>query len=120
MEYPWQTIIGKVPAKSNGYRIIQHDGHSALRKSDAVEKYEDTFYLQVGSYRGLDIQGFFELHLRAYYPTKSSDLDNALKVILDCLQKTRTIKNDNNCVKIVAEKFVDKTNPRIEFKIITI
>ena len=28
--------------------------------------------------------------------------------------------NDNLCVKIIAEKFVDKENPRIEFKIVTI
>ena len=38
-----------------------------------------------------------------FYPTQKSDLDNSLKVILDCLQKTKTIVNDNKCVKIVAE-----------------
>lgn len=32
----------------------------------------------------------------------------------------KAIKNDNLCVKIVAEKFIDKENPRVEFKIITI
>lgn len=32
----------------------------------------------------------------------------------------KTISNDNRCVKIVAEKFIDKDNPRIEFKIVTI
>ena len=31
-----------------------------------------------------------------------------------------SIKNDNLCVKIVAEKFIDKDNPRVEFKIVTI
>jgi len=30
------------------------------------------------------------------------------------------IKNDRNCVKIVAEKFIDKFNPRIEFELIEI
>jgi Holliday junction resolvase RusA-like endonuclease len=49
-----------------------------------------------------------------------SDIDNSLKVQLDCLQKCKAIKNDNLCVKIVAEKFVDKENPRVEFKIVTI
>ena len=29
-------------------------------------------------------------------------------------------KNDNLCVKVVAEKFIDKANPRVEFKIMTI
>jgi Holliday junction resolvase RusA-like endonuclease len=50
----------------------------------------------------------------------SPDLDNALKCLLDCLQYAKAIKNDNKCVRIVAEKFIDKLNPRVEFKIITI
>ena len=50
----------------------------------------------------------------------SSDLDNHAKVVLDCLQKVGAIKNDNKCVKIVAEKFLDKVNPRIEFKLISV
>ncbi len=32
-------------------------------------------------------------------------------------KKTKTIKNDNKCVKIIARKFVDKENPRAEFLI---
>ena len=35
-------------------------------------------------------------------------------------EKTKTIKNDNLCVKVVAEKFIDKENPRVEFRIVTI
>lgn len=37
-----------------------------------------------------------------------------------CLQHCKAIKNDNNCVKIVAQKFVDRDNPRIEFKLIEV
>ena len=32
----------------------------------------------------------------------------------------KVFSNDNNCCKIVARKFIDKENPRIEFKIVTI
>jgi Holliday junction resolvase RusA-like endonuclease len=39
------------------------------------------------------------------------------KVFLDCLQKVEAIDNDRYCMKIVARKFVDKENPRLEFKI---
>lgn len=120
MEYDWQTIIGHVPSKSNNYLIVYKGGHPSIGKSDAVLKYEEGFYLQVGKYRNLMIKSFFEIHVRAYFETKSPDLDNCLKTILDCLQQTGTIRNDNQCVKIVAEKFVDKANPRIEFKITTI
>lgn len=49
-----------------------------------------------------------------------SDIDNSLKIQLDALQHAKAIKNDNLCVKVVAEKFIDKVNPRVEFKIITI
>jgi len=32
-------------------------------------------------------------------------------------QMAKTIKNDNKCVKIVAQKAIDKDDPRIEFEI---
>jgi Holliday junction resolvase RusA-like endonuclease len=49
-----------------------------------------------------------------YYESNRPDLDNGLKVILDCLQYAGVIKNDRNCIEIVARKLVDKTNPRAE------
>ena len=120
MEYHWQTIPGQPPSKSNTYKIITINGHGSLGKTTGLKTYESGFYLCVGSYRNLNISGFFELHIRVYFSSMSNDLDNALKVVLDCLQYTKTIKNDNRCVKIIAEKFVDKYSPRIEFKIVTI
>ena len=33
------------------------------------------------------------------------------------LQRVKAIRNDNKCVKIVAEKFLDKEKPRIEFEL---
>ena len=110
------TITGKCPAKSNSYRIIKRGGHSSLAKSKVLKNYENSFYLQLPpSQRGRNIQGFFEFYIDVYYPTKANDLDNCLKIVLDCLQKARVIKNDNNCLKIVANKVIDKINPRIEF-----
>jgi hypothetical protein len=52
-----------------------------------------------------------------YYLNQRSDLDNSAKVVLDCLQKVKAIKNDNKCVKLVLRKFLDKEKPRIEFVI---
>lgn len=62
--------------------------------------------------RDANIDSLFEFEIDVFYPSKRSDLDNALKCVLDCLQKARVIKNDNNCCKIVARKFIDKENPR--------
>lgn len=118
-DYDWQTIRGNVPSKSNCYKIISLSGHGSLAKTKALKEYENTFFMQCGKYRDLNIEEYFEFHCKVYYPSMRSDLDNSLKIQLDCLQKTKSIKNDNLCVKIVAEKFIDKVNPRVEFKIIT-
>jgi Holliday junction resolvase RusA-like endonuclease len=116
-----QVIYGKVPSKSNCYKIITVQGHGSLAKTGVLKKYENDFYIQCGQYRNKMIPSYFELHVDVYYPNQKSDLDNCLKVILDCLQsKVRAIKNDNKCVKIVARKFLDLKDPRIEFEIITI
>ncbi len=65
-----------------------------------------------------NIKGLFELYLDVYNSSQRNRiLDNSFKGVLDCLQACKAIENDRNCVKIVAQKFVDKVNPRIEFTI---
>ena len=113
----WITIPGSVPSKSNTYRIITIAGHASLGKTKALKEYERTFYLSMGTYRNARVEGLFRLDLRVYFPSLSHDLDNALKVILDCLQTGGAIKNDNRCASIHAEKFIDKANPRVELRI---
>lgn len=110
-------IYGNVPSKSNCYRITHVKGHASLAKTTALRRYENQFFIQApAEIRNLAYNGFFEIHIDVYYPSQRSDLDNSLKIILDSLQKkTKTIKNDNKCVKIVAQKFVDKKEPRVEF-----
>jgi Holliday junction resolvase RusA-like endonuclease len=115
-----QTIAGVVPSKSNSYRVITLHGHGSLCKTEALRKYESSFYIQCAKYRNKLIAGYFELHMAVYYPNRRSDLDGSLKVVLDCLQKSKAIKNDNRCCKIVVEKYLDKANPRIEFKLIEV
>ena len=110
-----QVIIGSVPSKANSYKIITIAGHGSLAKTPAMKKYEQSFYMQCGKYRGMMLEGYFRLDLDVYFPTMSHDLDNSLKVILDCLQSCKAIKNDNRCVAINARKCIDKNNPRIEF-----
>lgn len=120
MTHPTQTIIGNVPSKSNCYKVITIAGHSSLGKTPALKDYEQKFYLQCGHYRNLNIAEHFEFHCKVFYPSMRSDIDNSLKVLLDCLQHAKAIRNDNLCVKVVAEKFIDKERPRVEFHIETI
>tara|TARA_R110000868_G_scaffold402189_3_gene678323 strand:+ start:260 stop:604 length:345 start_codon:yes stop_codon:yes gene_type:complete len=112
-----EIIYGNTPSKSNCYKI----GYKSLYKTKSLTDYENSFFMQLsGKLRDIMIESYFELIVDVYYPSGRADLDNSLKIILDCLQKTRTIKNDNRCVKIVARRFIDKKEPRIEFKINTI
>lgn len=115
-----QVIFGNVPSKSNCYKIVTIAGHSSLCKSDPLKKYENNFYIQCNIYRGKMISGYFEIEIDVFYPSQRSDLDNCLKIVLDCLQKVKAIENDNKCVKITARKFLDKVNPRIEFCLIPV
>lgn len=115
-----QVILGSVPSKSNLYKIIYKGGHPSLGKSPAMEAYEKKFYLTCGAYRNKNIKGFFELYVDVYFQSNQPDLDNSLKGLLDCLQYCKAITNDRNCVKIVANKFIDKNNPRLEFTIVEV
>ena len=114
-----EVIYGNPPSKSNSYRIITINGRGSLTKTKALKEYEEKFMLQCRS-RNKNIQSLFEFHINVFYPSKRSDLDGVLKVVLDCLQKVNAIKNDNNCIKIVAQKFIDKINPRVEYEIIEV
>lgn len=113
-----QVIYGKCPSKSNGYKIIKLGNYASLAKTKALTDYEKSFHLQCNKYRNANIDGLFEFHLDMYHDSNRSDLDGIFKIVLDSLQKVKAIKNDNNCIRIVANKFVDKIKPRIEFKII--
>ncbi|WP_234734519.1 RusA family crossover junction endodeoxyribonuclease [Tellurirhabdus bombi] len=110
-----QVIFGSVPSKSNAYKIIYQKGSPTLAKTPALTKYENDFFIQCNFYRNANIEGYFEMTIDVFYPNQRSDLDNALKIILDCLQRVKAIKNDNKCTRILINKYLDKASPRVEF-----
>lgn len=110
------AILGKLPSKSNSYKIITIAGHASLAKTKALKEYEKAFYLQCPC-RGADIGGWFKMEVRVFHENNRPDLDNGLKILLDCLQSCKVIRNDRQCTEIHAYKFVDKGNPRIEVTI---
>jgi len=99
-------ILGNTPSKSNCYKIITLGKHASLAKTPLLKKYEESFFWQIGDLRGKMIDVPFEFHVNVFYPSKRSDLDNGMKILLDCLQKAKVIKNDNNCSLIYAQKFI--------------
>lgn len=116
MTYPQVTIAGQCPSKSNCYKVITLRGRGHLGKTPALEAYEESFFMQ-NPLRGKNISKRFKFIVDVYYSSDRPDLDNALKILLDCLQKTQTIKNDRLCAEIHARKLIDKTNPRVTFVI---
>lgn len=116
MIYARQTIYGQPPSKSNSYKIIKLGKILKLGKTDATKRYEQNFFMQC-SLRKKGICKRFKITLDVYFASDRPDLDNAQKVVLDCLQTCGAIKNDRLCAEIHARKLIDKKNPRIEFEI---
>ena len=116
MIYARQTIYGQPPSKSNSYRIVKIAGHSKLAKTNAMEGYEESFFMQCSLRRKM-ISTRFKLTIDVFFRSDQPDLDNSLKIVLDCLQSCNAIKNDRLCAEIHARKLIDKKNPRIEFEI---
>ncbi|MDE6437228.1 MAG: RusA family crossover junction endodeoxyribonuclease [Muribaculaceae bacterium] len=114
--YPQVTIHGACPSKSNCYKVVQLGGHGSLAKKDALAAYEQSFFMQ-NPLRRARIARRFKLTVDVYYKSDLPDLDNALKILLDCLQMCETIVNDRLCAEIHARKFIDKVNPRVVFTI---
>ena len=119
-----QTIFGQIPSKSNSYRIVtfrskdpNKPSYAHLAKTKDLVKYERDFKLQCMKYRNANIEGEFMLFVDVYFRRAASDLDGCFKCLLDSLQDIGAIKNDNKCIRIVANKYIDAINPRIEFTI---
>lgn len=113
-----ETILGQVVSKANNYQVAGSSSKPRhIVKSSQMRLYERRFREQCTIYKGRDIDRHFTLFVAVYESSVRYDLDNAVKTILDCLQQVRAIRNDNLCMKIVAEKHLDRLNPRIVFAI---
>lgn len=104
----------------NKYDDGSKRSHASLAKTKELKDYERSFADQCGFYAGKNIQGEFKLEMVVFYPSRRADLDNSLKIVLDCLQANKAIENDRYCDEINVKRKVDKDNPRIEFKLIPI
>lgn len=113
-----EIIYGQVVSKANNYEVgnNKHGGRYII-KSEAIRAYERSFIEQCQIYKDRLINCHFTLYVAVYESSVRYDIDNALKTILDCLQMVKAITDDNLCRKIVAEKHIDKNNPRIVFTI---
>lgn len=118
------VIKGNVPSKSNGYRTAVYSSPKTgkpiarLIKSQELKAYEESFGYQFNPQRrGRFFPGDFSMVLHVYYKDRRRDLDGSLKIILDCLQEYKLIKNDRHMQELFIKRHIDAKNPRIEFEL---
>jgi len=113
-----ETIFGQVVSKANNYQVGDNKhGDRYIIKSEEVRRYERSFFEQCKIYRDRGIDRAFTFYMIVYESSNRYDLDNAPKIVLDCLQTVGAITNDNLCVGLHLEKHIDRANPRIIFAI---
>ena len=113
----WETIYGQVVGKANNYMVANSGGSRHIVKNDRVRSYERSFIQQCRIYKDRHINSRFTLYINVWQSSQRYDLDNSVKSILDCLQYAGAITNDSLCVSLIANKYIDRANPRITFAI---
>lgn len=63
------------------------------------------------------VTGDVSVTMRVYRAAKRGDLDNSIKVSLDSLIGV-AYTDDSQIVRIVAERYDDKANPRVEVEVV--
>lgn len=112
-----EIIYGQVVSKANNYQIGDSSSGKHIIKSHELRDYERSFFQQCTIYKDRLIAKPFRLKIEVYESSCRYDLDNALKTILDCLQYSKAITDDNLCVGIQASKHIDARCPRVVFSI---
>ena len=103
----FETIKGQVVAKANHYRAVPGTmGTRRIIKDWRVRQYEEDFAKQCTLYKDRLISCKFKLIIRVFHGSPRY-----------CLQSVHAITDDSLCYSIVADKYIDKYNPRIEFAI---
>lgn len=80
---------------------------------------EDYYYQAKAQYHGKALQGPVTLEITIYVPNPRTDLDGALKGLLDSLNGV-LFEDDSQIMEIHAVKKIDKVNPRVELSALLI
>lgn len=63
------------------------------------------------------LSGNVAVTMKVYRPARRMDLDNAAKILLDSLIGI-AYNDDSQIVRLVAERYDDKHNPRVEVEVV--
>lgn len=113
------TVYGKLPSLKNRRRIVMVKGKPRLIKSKESMEYVKTFSAQItGDYRDCkygSLDDDLALFIMVYYQDRRPDLST--ETLHDCLEGVGLIENDRYIREIHSFGFVDRDNPRVEFKL---
>ena len=93
----------------NGRVLLSREARSYKQKAALLAK----------SQGATPIEGDVELRLSVFRPRRSGDLSNRIKVLEDALNGVAFV-DDSQVVRIVANRFDDKSNPRVEVEIVPV
>lgn len=108
-----QSFTLPLPPSSNRYWRKTRTGNVYL--SEAAKKYISDVGVLYGSKALIDKN--ISITLKVFRKIKSGDLDNRIKILFDAMQGV-VYKNDSQITEIHAYRFDDKSNPRVEVKIV--
>lgn len=107
------TITLPYPPSANRY---WRNVNGRMVKSAEARGYQESAGWMAKEQGLQPLVGAVAVDVRVYRPAQRGDLDNCLKVVLDAM-KGIGYDDDSQIIRITAERFNDKQNPRIELAI---
>ena len=108
------TITLPVPPSANVYWRLFRGRNVVSAEARAYKN--DAAWLARAAGMAEPLTGDVALTVRWYRERKAGDLSNRLKILEDALQGVAYV-NDSQIVRIVAERYDDKRNPRVEVEV---
>lgn len=93
---PYYTIWAKVPIPYK--RMTQRSKYLPSNQAYLACKNDLAIHLKESSAKGLKYLGPVSVMVTVIRPKKTGDVDNYLKLVLDALQESGIIKNDNQVI----------------------
>jgi crossover junction endodeoxyribonuclease RusA len=108
------TITLPVPVSANRY--WRNFRGRMVVSQDARAYKEQVAWVAKAAGMNEPLLGDVFVTMRVYRPAKRGDLDNYTKVLMDSLNGV-AYADDSQIVRIVAERYDDKRNPRVEVEV---
>jgi len=103
-------------AVNRAWRKTTHGMRRSQRYTEAIRAVSGDIRGALGDWPYRDFP--VEVRIDAFWPSPKGDIDAPIKGILDALEKSGVIRNDDQVTRLYVSKAVDEENPRLELQII--